>query len=118
MVDRLQAHSLEQAAASMVQGSRSEITRRCGDRSCACFRDPSRRHGPHLYLKFNSKGKTRSVYVPPEQAGAVKAAHAAWLRFGELAAAVSAANRERLLRDLERQKVAAKVGRVRARKGR
>ena len=69
-------------------------------------------------MKFNSKGKSHSVYVPPEQAGAIKAAHAAWLRFGELAAAVSAANRERLLRDLERQKVAAKVGREKARKER
>ena len=69
-------------------------------------------------MKFNSKGKSHSVDVPPEQAGAIKAAHAAWLRFGGLAAAVSAANRERLLRDLERQKVAARVSRVRARKGR
>ena len=42
----------------MVQGSLSEITRQCGDPSCACAGDPARRHGPHLYLKFNAEGKT------------------------------------------------------------
>lgn len=115
----MSTRELEQAAASMVQGSLSEeITRRRGDRSCACFRDPARRHGPHLYLKFTEKGKARSVYVPPEQPSAVKAAHAAWLRFGQIAGEISASNRTRLLRALERQKVAAKAGREHARKRR
>jgi hypothetical protein len=93
---------LGQAAQWMVQGSLSEITRQCGDRSCACFQDPARRHGPHLYLKFNAEGKTYSVYVPPEQGPAIKSAHAAWLRFQELGAEISADNRERLLLNLNR----------------
>ena len=40
------------AAQSMVNGSLSEVTRQCGDPTCACAWDPTRRHGPHLYLKF------------------------------------------------------------------
>lgn len=107
---------LGQAAQSMVQGSLSEITRQCGDPSCACFLDPARRHGPHLYLKFNAEGKTYSVYVPPEQGQAIKSAHAAWLRFQELGAEISADNRERLLRNLKREKQAAKAKRDKARR--
>lgn len=113
--DRL-IHELEQTAQSMVQGSLSEITRQCGDPSCACSYDPARRHGPHLYLKFNAEGKTYSVYVPPEQGEAIKGARAAWLRFQEIGTEMSASNRERFLRDLKRQKQAVKVKRARARR--
>jgi hypothetical protein len=95
---------LEQAAGSMVQGSLSEITRQCGDPSCACAHDPARRHGPHLYLKFNTEGKTHSVYVPPQQGSAIKSAHAAWVRFVEIGSAIAARNREQLLRALGREK--------------
>lgn len=106
---------LRQALQSMIQGSLSEITRQCGDPSCACFIDPARRHGPHLYLKFNAEGKTHSVYVPPEQGEAIKGAHAAWLRFQEIGTAVSAGNRQRFLRDLKREKQAVRAKRARAR---
>lgn len=58
---------IAQTVETMVQGSLSEVTRQCGDPSCACATDPARRHGPHLYLKFNAGGKPYSVYVPPEQ---------------------------------------------------
>lgn len=115
--DNLIRH-LGQAAQSMVQGSLSEITRQCGDPSCACFQDPARRHGPHLYLKFNAEGKTYSVYVPPEQGQAIKSTHAAWLRFQELGAEISADNRERLLRNLKREKQAAKAQKDQARRKR
>lgn len=99
---------LEQAAQSMVQGSLSEITRQCGDPSCACARDPAKRHGPHLYLKFTAEGKPYSVYVPPQLAPVIKRAHAAWLRFQALGAKLSAANRKRLLRELAHEKQALK----------
>jgi len=108
-------HELEQTTESMVQGSLSEITRQCGDPSCACAHDPARRHGPHLYLKFNSEGKTYSVYVPPEQGEAIKGAHAAWLRFQEIGIRISADNRERWLHNLKREKQAAKARKERAR---
>jgi hypothetical protein len=106
---------LKQVLQSMIQGSLSEITRQCGDPSCACSHDPARRHGPHLYLKFNAEGRTHSVYVPPEQGEAIKGAHAAWLRFQEIGAQVSAGNRARWLRGLERTKQATRARKARLR---
>ena len=106
---------LEQAAQSMVQGSLSEVTRQCGDPSCGCAHDPAKRHGPHLYLKFSAEGKAHSVYIPPPLAPLIKNAHAAWLRFQELGLKLSATNRERLLRDLKREKQAVKAKREKAR---
>jgi len=82
----------------------SEITRTCGNPTCACAHDPARRHGPHLYWKFASAGKAQSVYVPPAYAAAVKEAHAAWVRFETLVGRVSARNRQQLLREVERAK--------------
>lgn len=107
---------LGQVTQSMIQGSLSEITRQCGDPSCACSHDPARRHGPHLYLKFNTEGKTYSVYVPPDQAPVIKSAHSAWLRFQQIGAQISAENRERLLRNLKREKQAAKAKKDKARR--
>jgi RIO-like serine/threonine protein kinase len=104
------------AAQSMVQGSLSELTRQCGDPSCACAYDAARRHGPHLYLKFNAEGKTHSVYVPAEQGEAIKNAHGAWLRFQELAVQISARNRTRLLTALQREKQMAMARRIKARR--
>ena len=112
--DRL-IHELTETAQSMVQGSLSELTRQCGDPSCACACDPQRRHGPHLYLKFNDERKTYSVYVPPAQGEALKTAHRAWLRFQELGAEVSASNRARFLRALQREKQLVKAKRAKPR---
>ena len=106
---------LAETAQTMVQGSLSEMTRQCGDPSCACAHDPARRHGPHLYLKFNAEGKTHSVYVPAEQGEGLKGAHRAWLRFQELAGEVAASNRERFLRALQREKGRVKGQRAKVR---
>lgn len=108
-------HELAETAQSMVQGSLSEMTRQCGDPSCACSHDPARRHGPHLYLKFNAEGKTHSVYVPSEQGEVLKSAHRAWLRFQQLGAEVSAGNRARFLRALRREKELAKATKAKSR---
>jgi hypothetical protein len=97
-------HELEQAAASMVQGSLSESTRQCGDPSCACAHDPASRHGPHLYFRYKTDGKVHSVYVPAELSEAVRDAQSAWQEFQELGAEISAENRERLLSSLDRDK--------------
>ena len=105
--DRL-IRELTRAAEAMAQGSLSELTRQCGDPACACFRDPARRHGPHLYWKFTRQGKSHSVYVPPALGPAVKAAHAAWGRFLDVGAQVSAINRRPLLKTLERAKKTAR----------
>ena len=103
--------------ASMAQGSLSEITRACGNPTCACAHDPARRHGPHLYWKFTSAGKAHSVYVPPTCAAAVKQAHAAWLRFLAIGARLSARNRQQLLRQVQRAKPPIRVAARRARRG-
>jgi hypothetical protein len=97
-------HDLEQAAASMVQGSLSESTRQCGDPSCACAHDPASRHGPHLYFRYKADGRVHSVYVPTELGENVRGAHSAWAEFQQIGAEISADNRERLLSSLEREK--------------
>ena len=106
---------LQRVTQSMVQGSLSETTRQCGDPSCGCAHDPAKRHGPHLYLNFSAEGKAHSVYVPPQLAPLIKSAHAAWVRFQELALKLSARNRERLLREVKREKQALKAGKAQAR---
>jgi hypothetical protein len=102
-------HALTRAARAMAQGSLSELTRQCGDPACACFRDPARRHGPHLYWKFTRLGQRYSVYVPPALGPAVKAAHTAWAQFLALGAQLSALNRRPLLQRLARVKKAART---------
>ena len=106
---------IEQASQSMIQGSLTELTRKCGDPSCACATDPARRHGPHLHLMFNAQGKAHSVYVPREQVEALKEAHRNWLRFQEIGVEIAADNRDRFLRLLQREKEKAKAQRARAR---
>jgi len=103
-------------AESMVQGSLSEVTRQCGNPSCACAWDPTRRHGPHLYLKFSAEGKAYSVYIPPEDSDALRHAHESWLRFQELAARVAGDNRQRFLKTLDRHKQSVKAQRAAARR--
>ena|SRR2546430_436576 len=97
-------HELEQAAASMVQGSLSESTRQCGDPACACAHDPASRHGPHLYFRYKAQGKVQSVYVPADLGETVRDAQDAWHEFQQIGAEISAENRERLLSSLEREK--------------
>ena len=106
---------ISQTAESMVQGSLTELTRKCGDPSCACATDPARRHGPHLYLMFKAEGKTHSVYVLPEHGETIKEAHRAWLRFQEIGVEIAAGNRARFLLALERAKQKAKAQRARRR---
>jgi hypothetical protein len=106
---------LAQVAHLMISGSLSEATRQCGDPSCACARDPSRRHGPHLYLRFSASGKAHSVYVLPEDRDAILQGHEAWLRFNELAAQMAEGNRQRLLHEVSSHKVLAKAQRAKSR---
>jgi len=106
---------LAHVAHLMIPGSLSEVTRQCGDPSCACAREPSRRHGPHLYLRFSANGKAHSVYVPPEDRDAIVQAHEAWLRFNELASQMAEDNRQRLLRELNGHKEVVKAHRAKLR---
>lgn len=106
---------LSRAALVMANGSLSEVTRQCGDPSCACAWDPTRRHGPHLYLKFSAEGKAYSVYIPAEEREAIRQAHQAWLRFNEIATQIATNNRQRLLQALDDHKQATKAVRAKAR---
>src|SRR5580658_5019331 len=109
-------HQLEQAAASMVQGSLSESTRQCGDPSCACAQDPASRHGPHLYFRYKDEGKVNSVYVPTDLGQSLRNAQEAWQEFQQIGSEISADNRERLLSSLEREKQSVRAKRARRRK--
>ena len=40
----------------------------CGKSSCACHRDPQRRHGPYAYWSTKLKGRTVSRLLRPEEA--------------------------------------------------
>jgi hypothetical protein len=35
----------------------------CGKASCACHRDPQKKHGPYYYLSYKEGGKSRSEYL-------------------------------------------------------
>ena len=50
---------LLRASETMVQGGLSETSRRCGNPGCACYHDPERLHGPHLYITYREDGKSR-----------------------------------------------------------
>jgi hypothetical protein len=88
----------------MVQGGLSQTTRTCGTPSCACHRDPARRHGPHLYWTFREQGKSRALYVPAQHTEQARQAQAAWARFWEIGCQLSTLNRKRLLTDWKRER--------------
>ena len=35
----------------------------CGKPSCACHRDPTKKHGPYYYLSYKEGGKSRYKYL-------------------------------------------------------
>ena len=76
---------LLRAARIMIQGGLSQTTRRCGNPNCACHRHPDRRHGPHLYITWTEKGRSRALYVPADRVPQARRAHAAWNEFWESA---------------------------------
>lgn len=104
---------LVRAAGAMVQGGLSETTRRCGNLGCICYRDPARRHGPHLYLTYRSAGKSRALYVPAERTEEARRAQADWKQFWEIGCAIAAGNREQL-----RQRWAGRKGKAARRRAR
>ncbi|MGH2372414.1 MAG: DUF6788 family protein [bacterium] len=94
MIRQRLLRKLLRAARTMIQGGLSETTRCCGNPNCACHRDPARRHGPHLYITWSERGRSRSLYVPADRAAPAHRAHAAWAEFWETAVTLAAQNRE------------------------
>ena len=95
---------LIRATEIMVQGGLSETSRRCGNPSCVCFRDPERLHGPHLYVTYREDGKSRSLYVPPEHAKAARQAQQAWAAFWEIGCSLAKLNRDRFRKQCQQEK--------------
>jgi hypothetical protein len=97
-VDERLLSRLQELAAYAVQGSLVEVMVRCGKTSCACHDDPSRRHGPHLYLQFRGpKGRSTSRYIPRTHETQVRQAVDAWAEIGEVLLALGRDNREALV---------------------
>jgi hypothetical protein len=84
-----------------------EVRLRCGTPSCGCHQDPSRRHGPHLYLKFrDANRRATSLYIPRSHEQEVREAVAAWSRMWEVMLELSHHHRQALakrLRSRERE---------------
>lgn len=98
-------HRLTRLADVAVPGTLVEVFLRCGTASCGCHRDPRRRHGPHLYLKFrNAQGRATSLYVPRAQAGAARRAMRAWSQLWDTSVALGELNREALRTRVRRPK--------------
>lgn len=71
------------SSAPLMRGSLVERQRRCGRPSCACARDPSRRHGGK-FLTVQLGGRTHSLHVRPEEESRVQAALAAYAKLWDL----------------------------------
>lgn len=96
---------IRRLAAFAVQGSLAEVYVRCGSASCACDRDPQKRHGPHLYLKYKGpQGRSTGIYVPREHEAEMRRAVEAWAQLWESIVAVAQLNREVLHGRLRRRK--------------
>jgi hypothetical protein len=96
---------LARLAQFAVQGTLVEVLLRCGTASCACHRDPARRHGPHLYLKFrDSAGRSTAMYIAREHEAQARRAVEAWSELWETTVALGQLNREVLRERVRRQR--------------
>jgi hypothetical protein len=103
---------LARLAEFAVQGSLVEVYLRCGTASCGCHRDPARRHGPHLYLKFrDSEGRSTGMYIPRTHAKEARRAVAAWSELWETIVALGELNRRALRERVRRQRRGHAAGR-------
>ncbi len=92
MLDQLQT-----LGARAIQGHLDEAMVTCGTPTCSCHKDPSRRHGPHLYLRFRDlDGRSRSMYVPRSHEKEMRQAVQAWGRMWQIMLELSQRNREAL----------------------
>lgn len=105
MVARNLLQRLQVLGERAIQGTLVEVRLRCGKASCSCQKDPSRRHGPHLYLKFrNEKGSSTGLYIPRSHEREVRQAVEAWSRMWEAMLQLSQQNRKALSRQLRRRR--------------
>ena len=57
---------------------------KCGKASCACRRNPAKRHGPYFEWTYKAKGKTVNVKLTPEAALLYAAASAQYRKLKSL----------------------------------
>jgi hypothetical protein len=90
-----------------VSGTLVEVMMRCGKAACGCRKDPSRRHGPHLYLKYcNEEGRQTALYIPRSHEREVRKAVEAWSKMREVMAQLGHENRKSLAKKLrERRRI-------------
>jgi hypothetical protein len=100
---------LARLAESAVQGTLVEVLLRCGTASCGCHRDPAKRHGPHLYLKYRDpEGRSTGMYIPREHEVEARQAVEAWSELWETIVESGHLNREALRGRLRRRRDAAR----------
>lgn len=88
-----------------VPGTLTEVMLRCGKASCGCRTDPDRRHGPHLYLKFqNEEGRSTSLYIPRSHEEEVRRGVEAWRRMRETVSELGNHNRKALAKRLRQRR--------------
>lgn len=88
---------LSALASTAVQGGLSQTSRTCGNPGCICHRDPSRKHGPHLYLTFRTvDDRSSAMYVPRQHEKQVRKVVQAWADLWKTMVAISHINREAL----------------------
>lgn len=103
---------LARLAGFAVQGTLVEVYLRCGTASCGCHRDPSRRHGPNLYLKFrDAGGSSTGLYVPKTHAKEARRAVAAWSELWGTIVTLGELNRRALRERVRRQRRSRAAGR-------
>jgi hypothetical protein len=86
-------------------GTLVEVMMRCGKAACGCREDPSRRHGPHLYLKYrNEEGRQTALYIPRSHEREVRKAVEAWSKMREAMAQVGRENRRALQKKLRERR--------------
>jgi hypothetical protein len=90
---------------SAVPGTLTEVMLRCGKAACGCRNDPSRRHGPHLYLKFRDEnGRYTSMYIPRTHEREVRRGVEAWSKLREAVTELGQDNRNALSKRLRQRR--------------
>lgn len=105
ILPRLLSPRILPLAERAIQGSLVELMLRCGTPSCGCHQDPTRRHGPHLYLKFRDEnGRSTSLYIPRQSEREIRAAVQDWSRLWETIVRLSHRNRHAFKQRLRRRR--------------
>lgn len=51
----------------LIQGTPGEVFRTCGQKTCQCATDPTKRHGPYLVIQIYQNKKQRQIAIRKDQ---------------------------------------------------